>query len=403
MVLVILFLFCGCEIIKPEPNPSPVFESVYSGSGFAFAIKNNGELWGWGNVSNAMLGGGEIKSGKNITSPAKILDNISMIDINGSSLGYMAMAVAADGQLYTWGKPDFILFNNENMDMTRPIKPSKVMDNVNSVYGKGIIVGKYLIKKDNSLWTWDNSIYTDTEISSHDQIDNYRELKKIMESVVDICITPASVFALKSNGEVWGWGRDENGLLCKSYDSDTSIIYPPVLIMEDVRQLEKGLAVKRDGTLWEWGKRFDSVDVSPKQVADNIKCIAVRDNSYLALKNDGSLYKVEAGCWTKIMDDVTYIRAETGYFAIKKDGTLWGWGYNSNGQIVPGGDKMISEPKKLMEDVVYVVPNNYNTYALKRDGTLWGWGDNSYGQLGQGNTDIINNPVPILTDVRIPA
>jgi len=85
--------------------------------------------------------------------------------------------------------------------------------------------------------------------------------------------------------------------------------------------------------------------------------------------------------------------------AIKTDGTLWTWGYNSYGQL---GDNTIinrSTPVTTFAGGTnwkQVSGGDSHTAAIKTDGTLWTWGDNSpYGQLGD-NT-IINRSTPVTT------
>ena len=83
--------------------------------------------------------------------------------------------------------------------------------------------------------------------------------------------------------------------------------------------------------------------------------------------------------------------------AIKTDGTLWVWGYNSYGRL---GDN--TEIDRLTPVTTFAggtnwkqVSSGYHTAAIKTDGTLWTWGFNDYGQLGD-NT-IITRSTPVTT------
>jgi len=79
--------------------------------------------------------------------------------------------------------------------------------------------------------------------------------------------------------------------------------------------------------------------------------------------------------------------------AIMTDGTLWCWGYNSNGQLGNGTTTdslvpiQIGADTWLSSDVGY-----FHTIGVKTDGTLWCWGLNSFGQLGLG--DLLDRNVP---------
>ena len=79
-----------------------------------------------------------------------------------------------------------------------------------------------------------------------------------------------------------------------------------------------------------------------------------------------------------------------GYYhtvALRADGTLWTWGYNASGQLGLGD---VVTPRTTPQQVgsstwLAGAAGGYNhTVALRADGTLWTWGYNTYGQLGLG-------------------
>jgi alpha-tubulin suppressor-like RCC1 family protein len=70
---------------------------------------------------------------------------------------------------------------------------------------------------------------------------------------------------------------------------------------------------------------------------------------------------------------------------VKSDGTLWGWGYNGYGQLGDGTTVYRHSPIRIGTEAQWadIVASKWNhTTALKSDGSLWGWGLNSSGQLG---------------------
>ena len=46
------------------------------------------------------------------------------------------------------------------------------------------------------------------------------------------------------------------------------------------------------------------------------------------------------------------------------------------------------------------MPQQYHSLFLKNDGSLWGMGDNSYGQLGDGTYNSTNRPEQICAASR---
>ena len=87
--------------------------------------------------------------------------------------------------------------------------------------------------------------------------------------------------------------------------------------------------------------------------------------------------------------------------AIKSDGTLWTWGYNSYGQLGDGTQTNRSSPGttagggvnwkqvSMGSDQYYSIGQ---AAAVKTDGTLWTWGYNISGQLGTGDTYSRSSP-----------
>jgi len=76
-------------------------------------------------------------------------------------------------------------------------------------------------------------------------------------------------------------------------------------------------------------------------------------------------------------------------FVIQENGSLWGWGWNSEGQVgfgIAGGNQ--SYPVWIMDDVVAVSAGDSHTMAIRSDGTLWGWGNNEHGRIGDGTVTI---------------
>jgi alpha-tubulin suppressor-like RCC1 family protein len=81
--------------------------------------------------------------------------------------------------------------------------------------------------------------------------------------------------------------------------------------------------------------------------------------------------------------------------ALKTDGTVWAWGWNSNGELGNGEYTHSNTPVQVsgLTDVQAITAGAYHSLALKTDGTVWAWGADGVGQLGDGT-----NPVGYLPE-----
>lgn len=133
-------------------------------------------------------------------------------------------------------------------------------------------------------------------------------------------------------------------------------------------------ALKTDGTLWTWGYNGYG------NLGDNT--ITFRSSPVQTIAGGTN--------WQQVSSQ------RTGSSGIKIDGTLWCWGYNSNGQL---GDNTITHRSSPVQTVAFgtnwkqVSSGAFNTAGIKSDGTLWLWGKNDNGQLGDNTITKRSSPV----------
>jgi len=82
--------------------------------------------------------------------------------------------------------------------------------------------------------------------------------------------------------------------------------------------------------------------------------------------------------------------------ALKNDGTVWAWGFNSEGELGNGNNTGSNVPVQVsaLTSVIAIAAGGHSL-ALKNDGTVWTWGFNGYGELGNGTNADSNVPVQV--------
>jgi hypothetical protein len=72
--------------------------------------------------------------------------------------------------------------------------------------------------------------------------------------------------------------------------------------------------------------------------------------------------------------------------ALRKDGSLWAWGLNYDGNLDDGTHTETNSPQRIATNRTWVAVAaglDY-TVALQPNHTLWAWGNNGGGRLGDG-------------------
>lgn len=271
-----------------------------------------------------------------------------------------------------------------------------------------------------TLWGWgDNSMGALDDIGSGDRLDPwtgpYQTTPiKLMEGVA-AASGGMDTLALKTNGALWSRGQG------KGWSQ----------ILDGVTAINQGggnyAAIKEDGSLWLWGdNRFgqlapggveeDSSDV-PVKVMDGVKAVSMNGH-VMVIKNDytlwswgidhfGELGSGQAGEGTRegcayrgepvqILDQVAKVTAGgNDTFAVRLDGTLWGWGLNADGELInadlhnstdENGQYIQTVPAQVLTGVADVAAGHSATYIIKADGTLWSCGTNQFGEAGIGGS-----------------
>jgi alpha-tubulin suppressor-like RCC1 family protein len=256
-----------------------------------------------------------------------------------SAGAFHSLALRSDGTVYGWGG-DF----SGAVSGSTPSGPSatngvvklndQILSNVVAIAAARDF--SLALKADGSVVTWGK---------------NY--VPKDLTNVTSIAAAGLFSFAVRGDGTVVEWTGDKslsnNGELEK-IPGLTNVV---AIAVGESSQGTRNLALRRNGTVVNWGSETTHRDATPPEGLSNVIQIAVGDAHSLALKNDGT---VVGWGWNKvgqatgmpttnsadgvnffsagrvqiageILTNVTSIAAGRGYsMAVKRDGTVVTWG-----------------------------------------------------------------------------
>ena len=218
--------------------------------------------------------------------------------------------------------------------------------------------------------------------------------------------------AVGSDGNAYAWGDNGYGQLGNGSATTTKQKTPvpvkkPAGVSDDFTYVQvstgyrHSLALGSDGYVYAWG-----------------------DNTYAQLGNNTSGgYSVVP---VRVCDPSTHSNVNTGLKAIQvdaggehslavdKEGNVWAWGRNENGQLGNGtSSKYSSAPVRVCDPehptdaskglvAIKVAAGGAHSLAIDKNGDTWAWGFNSYGQLGNGTSSGFNGANPVPGRVRDP-
>ena len=178
------------------------------------------------------------------------------------------------------------------------------------------------------------------------------------------------ILAVKNDGTLWAWGSNNYG---KCGPSSQNYTNTPTQVGSENNWLKAStatyhsMALKTNGNLHGWGfNYFGNIGIGTSGLNNSI----IPFSSQIGNSN-----------WTNIAcgNDFT--------IAINSNGTLWGWGDNSQGQLGDGTTILKAIPIQIgtSNNWQKIATGYYKGYGIKLDGTLWTWGINFLTQIGTSN------------------
>ena len=279
-----------------------------------------------------------------------------------SSGGKHSMAIAMDGHLYVWGENNYGQLGDSTLTAVNTPEPTAFTNAISCAAG---YEHSMVLLNDGSLYTWGANFYGQLGIGSTTNERN----APAQVPLSNVAFIAAGVFtsaAITNVGDLYMWGDSYFGQV-----GNGSPLYAstPQRVLSGVYRVACGanhtVAVKNDGTVWAWGSnRYGQLGNGATGGAVNVP------QQVPGLTN---VYQVDAG--------------DNFILASKTDGTVWAWGRNDLGQLGIGNNVDQSTPTRIYgliggSGVAQISARNVSAAAMLNDGSVFGWGDNSLGQLG---------------------
>jgi alpha-tubulin suppressor-like RCC1 family protein len=345
-------------------------QTIAGGGSHSMFIKEDGSLWSMGRNNYGQLGNG---NHNDIYTPLKIQDsNISYISAGDNH----SLFLKQNGSLWAMGRNDYGQLGTGNSSSSN--SPQLIKDSNVSHIASGTNHSLF-IKQDGSLWTMglndDGQLGDDRNYDSdwiHYSYHHFREVPQLISTKLPAVKIAAgdghSLFVL-ADGSLWGMGRNSSGQLGTGKTSDH--LCPRLIVDQNISQIAAGnnhsLFTIQDGTLWAIGENYYG------QLGDGTN--SDKDYPVQVLDNNGTAH-----------DGVIQVVAGDNHsLFLKQNGSVWGMGHNSYGQLGDETKVNRSSPVQIFAgNVSRIAAGQNHSIILMNDGSMWTTGKNDHGQLGDG-------------------
>lgn len=334
------------------------------------------QMWGWGNNPSGRLAD---NTTINRSSPVQEI-TCSTNWCNISAAHYHMAGLKADGSIWSWGCGT----NGGLGDNSTICKSSPVREVSSGTSWCCVCAGHYFaaaLKTDGSLWTWGSN--QSGRLGNNAGPNESSPVREISSGTTwrQLSTSWCHTLALKSDGTMWGWGRNNNGNLGDNTTVDRSSPVQEISVASTWCSLATGIdsssAIKNDGTLWTWGNGANG---------------KLGNNSTISRSSPAQEFTAS-----------TWLCVETGpahMIAIKAGGSLWTWGCGVCGRLGNNSVAQTSSPVQeasLSTTWCEINAGCQNSSAIKTDGSLWSWGCAPAGLLGNNSTTDRSSPVREIT------
>lgn len=422
-------------------------------------IMENGDVRAWGLGSSYQLGQGDTTTTRQIPATVALPPGAPDIVETFSDSSNNSWAIDSEGDLWGWGvNRNGSLGLGDTTFRGVPVCLTKFDDSQNSLFGKKAV--KVAIKNtpnttsNSTLVLCDDGTVHAAGANSDSQLGDGTTTARsffsqlaIVSDIIDIQGSDerlTAYFALKSNGEVFSWGRGAQNVLGHGSTANTTIP-TKIMALDNINIVKMSVGsvhagyIDDENNLYMVGTNTTYGNLGlgdltnrlvPEFVSPDVAEVYARGNGVntrtFIIKTDGTLQAagsgsefasgindtaahssnfinclktLDGGATTLVMDNIVEIQQQSNTVVARDaDGILWGVGYSGTGALGYGG---IAATTAFFREVLlhrhnvdsYAVQGNATTVALHiltEDGQLYISGSSSSNM----NTDIANRFVP---------
>ena len=279
-------------------------------------------------------------------------------------------------------------------------------------------------------------------VQAHMETDTPTAVTGIPDPIVEVVTSNSDTYALTSTGSVWVWGADAlgefgNGTMKSFSDHPVQVEFPAgvtIASLPSPMPYNTSLAIDTDGNIWGWGYNEDDelclssqILLLPTMLPLTDVTLASGAGDHMLYYSQGQLYACGGNQYGDLGDGTTtssttpvlveglpdepvqaLVSSWRNSGALMADGTYYDWGYNEAGQLGNGTTAFSTLPvlvplRATVTDVSLGGSSGSNgqTLAILSDGSIWAWGQGGFGQLGDGLTANALSPVPVTVPVGV--
>ena len=369
-----------------------VYNKINQGSIWEYSAPN--ALWVWGSDGGRQLG---LNDNAARSSPTQLTGTTWATTNLGTQPLYARFWMRTDGTLWMWGNNQSGLLGQSQNEYDSGNQYSSPIQIPGTTWKQcaGSVKSMYGVKTDGTLWAWGSNSYGALGINqprgptNHNSRSSPTQIPGTSWDSVGSCGFGGA--AIRTDGTLWVWGLNQQGELAQNSvapDTWTGISSPKQIpgttwsyVVGDYNSIG---ALKTDGTMWTWG-RNDAGQLGQNNVTQYSSPVQIPGSDWgfiqvgycaIGSKTDGTLW--------------TWGANEAG-----------GLGHNNNvkysspTQVGSGTDWKSTSWSASTRNGEYAVRNNTSA-AIKTDGTLWAWGQNESGQLGVNDRTTRSSPVQVI-------